>query len=297
MKRSLVTITVIGLLLTGCSASVEDSGSGLAEPASGSADRAVGAPEVAPDTQGGTGLSPAGEKASVPLGRVAPTGAVIRTGELEVVVPDVGKAADEAAALVRAARGQLEADDRARDQGPQRAVLRLRVPPASFDAVVRDLAALGEERSRRLGSEDVTEQVVDLDSRLATQRASVDRVRALLAQAKTLGEVVQVEAELTRRTADLESLQARLTALSAQVDLATINLRLTAQDAPGAAAGGPLGFGDGLGAGLDALRAVGRAAGVTAGALLPWSPLLLGLGLLAWRARRRPREAEAATAS
>ena len=225
------------------------------------------------------------------LGRTTPTtAAVVRTGELEVVVEDVARAADEAARVVTAARGQVEGDDRARDGGPQRAVLRLRVPPAAFDATVARLAGLGEERSRRLGSQDVTEQVVDLDSRLATQRASVARVRALLSQATDLGEVVQVEAELTKRTADLESLEARLAALTAQVDLAGITLQLTSQDSP-ALAGGALGFGDGLREGLDALRAVGRGVGVTAGALLPWSPVLLVAGALLWRARRRPTAA------
>ena len=283
MTRTLTALAISALLLSGCSGG--DSESTASAPAAGAAaDGFVGAPQSVPDTSG----KGAGTAQTVALGQVgAATASVIRTGEMEVVVDDVDAAAAEVARLVAGARGQVEADDRARDGGPERAVLRLRVPPAAFDGTVNRVAALGTERSRRLGSEDVTEQVVDLDSRLATQRASVERVRALLAEAKTLGEVVQVEGELTRRTADLESLQARLTALRAQVDLASLTVRLTAEDAATAAAGGPLGFGDGLGAGWDALRALGRATGVTVGALLPFSPLLLVAGALLWRRRFR----------
>ena len=301
MKRSLVPLAVVAVLLTGCTTGSSDTST--AAPASGSSGELAdapglapgGAPEPAAAPGGGvTGSGVTGGGVTGPtstLGRTAPTtAAVVRTGELEVVVANVARAADEAARVVTAARGQVEGDDRARDGGPQRAVLRLRVPPAAFDATVARLAGLGEERSRRLGSQDVTEQVVDLDSRLATQRASVARVRALLSQATDLGEVVQVEAELTKRTADLESLEARLAALTAQVDLAGITLQLTANDSP-ALAGGALGFGDGLREGLDALRAVGRGVGVTAGALLPWSPVLLVAGALLWRARRRPTAA------
>ena len=293
--HSLVPLAVVALLLTGCTAGGnEDS---TAAPAAGSAGELADAPAVADATGGApqpatapggavTGGAVTGTTAV--RGRTMPaTASVIRTGELEVLVADVARAADEAARVVAAAGGQVEGDDRARDSGPGRAVLRLRVPPATFDATVARLAGLGEERGRRLGSQDVTEQVIDLDSRLATQRASVARVRALLSQADDLGEVVQVEAELTKRTADLESLEARLAALTAQVDLAGITLQLTAQDAE-AVAGGPLGFSDGLREGLDALRAVGRGIGVTAGALLPWSPVLLIAGGLLWRARRRP---------
>ena len=287
VKRSLAPLALAALLLTGCTGGSSDT---AASDSAGSVGSTADAPTAdapnsaeAPAPAGG-----AAPDAAAPLGRTtAVTTAVIRTGELEVVVGDVAAAADDAARLVAAAGGQVEADDRARDGGPQRAVLRLRVPPAAFDATVTRLAGLGEERARRLGSQDVTEQVVDLDSRLATQRASVARVQALLAAATDLGEVVQIEGELTKRTADLESLQGRLAALTAQVDLASISLRLTAQDSPEAAAGGPLGFGDGLREGLDALRAVGRAVGVTAGALLPWSPVLLLAGALVWRARRR----------
>ena len=299
--RSLVPLAVVAVLLSGCAAGSSDTST--AAPASGSSDELADAPGGAPvpaavpggvtggSTAGGgvTGGGVTGPTST--LGRATPTtAAVVRTGELEVVVSDVARAADEAARVVTAARGQVEGDDRARDGGPPRAVLRLRVPPAAFDATVARLAGLGEERSRRLGSQDVTEQVVDLDSRLATQRASVARVRALLSQATDLGEVVQVEAELTKRTADLESLEARLAALTAQVDLAGITLQLTAQDSS-ALAGGALGFSDGLREGLDALRAAGRGIGVTAGALLPWSPVLLVAGALLWRARRRPTAA------
>ena len=283
MKRSLATLVLTASLLTGCTGGSSDTAAtGSAGSAGSTADAPV--PVEAAGPAGG-----AAPDTSAPLGRTTPlTAAVVRTGELEVLVPDVAAAADDAARLVAAAGGQVEADDRARNGGPQRAVLRLRVPPAAFDATVTRLSGLGEERTRRLGSQDVTEQLVDLDSRLSTQRASVARVQALLSQATDLGEVVQIEGELTRRTADLESLQARLAALTAQVDLASLSLRLTAQDSPAAAAGGRLGFGDGLREGLDALRAVGRAVGVTAGALLPWSPVLLVAGALVWRARRRP---------
>jgi uncharacterized protein YoaH (UPF0181 family) len=161
------------------------------------------------------------------------------------------------------------------------------VPPAEYDRVVDALAGLGEESSRRLGVEDVTDQVVDLDARVASQQASVERVRALLARAESLGEVVQVEGELTRRTADLEALQARLAALEAQVDLGTLTLSLFGEgesSVPGAA----LTPADGLRGGWDALLATGRLVGVALGAVLPFVPLAVGGVLLARWLRRRP---------
>ena len=111
-------------------------------------------------------------------------------------------------------------------------------------------------------------------------------MRALLEQAEDLTEIMQVEAELTRRTADLESLEARLAAFTSRIETFPISLRLVAQEAPETAAGPP-GFLDGLSAGWAAVVAIGRTTGVTAGALLPFSPLLLLVGYALWRSRRR----------
>jgi hypothetical protein len=218
---------------------------------------------------------------------VAPGAALVRTAELTVRVDDVRAAADDAAGVVAAAAGTIASEERSGTGEDASAVLRLRVPPDQFDATVSRLAGLGDELDRRLGTTDVTDQVVDLQSRLATQRASVARVRALLDGAEELADVVQIEGELTRRTADLESLQARLAAVRGQVEQSTITLSLVGDGAAGAAATGPRGFSDGFVVGWDALVAVTRALGVTLGALLPFSPLLLVAGALVWRSRRR----------
>lgn len=163
--------------------------------------------------------------------------------------------------------------------------MQLRVPPTAFDATVADLVGLGEERHRRLSTEDVGEQIVDIEARLATQRASVERVRALLAEADALGEVVTIESELTKRTADLESLEARLGALEARVELSTISVTFDSSGKP--VIGDALGFGDGLAAGWSALTTAGRALAVTTGAVLPFLPLVLLAAWLGPRARSR----------
>lgn len=284
MRKLLPALLVPVLLLTGCSSGGDDSGDTAAS---------VGEAAAGGDAAADTAAAPqaAGGSATQALDlRAAPGLAVIRTADLEVRVDDVRKAADEAGRLARAAGGGVEAEERSGSADAGAASVSLRVPPKAFDQTISALAALGEERNRRLGSEDVTDQVVDLEARLATQRASVDRVRSLLGEADALGEVVQIEAELTKRTADLEALEARLKSLDARVDLATITLRLDSEGGP-VLSGAPLGFDDGLRAGWSALAGTGRVLAITAGALLPFVPVLLVAGFVVWRARSRRPEA------
>ncbi len=195
-------------------------------------------------------------------------------------------AADRAGALARGAGGAVRAEDRSGEGDQVRAQLTLAVPPGKLDATLDAVARLGQERDRRSTSEDVTEQVVDLDSRLATARASVARVRALLDGATALGDVVKIEGELARREADLESLQARTRSLSARVDLATLVVRLEGGEAAPVATGAT-GFREGLDAGWTAFLGSARVLAAAAGALLPFLPLLLVGGLVLRRLRLR----------
>ena len=304
MRRSPVLLLAAPLaallLLTGCT-SGSDSESAAPEGASaadgggsdggGSSSRGAAPGGSGGGESDGGGAAPAAPEVpeQVVSGRVvAPGAALVRTAELTVRVDDVRAAADRAAQVAAAAAGSVASEERSGTGEDASAVVRLRVPPEQFDGTVAQLADLGDELDRRVGTTDVTDQVVDLESRLATQRASVARVRALLDEAEELADVVQIEGELTRRTADLESLQARLAAVRGQVEQSTITLSLVGDGAAGAAATGPRGFSDGLAAGWDTLVAVTRAVGVTAGALLPFSPVLLVAAALLWRSRRRP---------
>jgi hypothetical protein len=285
------------VLLTGCSSDSDQAATASSESgagggsAGGDGERSALAPaEPGGDTDSTARDGAADESAgggadtAVDL-RVAPGAALIRTADVEVRVDDVQESAESAARIARDAGGRVEAEDRSGLGRDRSASVQLRVPSDRFDAVLADLSELGDEQSRHLSSEDVSEQVIDLEARLATQRASVDRVRALLDEADALGQVVQIEGELTRRTADLESLQARLQALEGAVSLSTIVLRLHSQDGP--VVGEAWGFGDGLRTGWAAVVTVGRVLAVSAGALLPFLPLLLLAGWLLVRRNRR----------
>lgn len=298
MRRTLAILPLLLLLLlTGCTGSGSSTASSAGSGASSGGRLAAPAPQKAArgSASGGASGSSSGSSsrspsdAAVPIALPAPKGAsVVRTGELDVAVADVPRAADEAGRLTRALGGVVEADERSTAKADGTALLRLRLPPAAFEPSLARFAALGTERSRSLGSADVTDQVVDLQARLTSQRASVARIRALLDRATTVGQVVEVEGELTRRTADLESLEARSAALADRVALSTLTLRLTTRAASTRAQArtAPLGFGDGLRGGWDALTTMARGLAVGVGALLPFSPLLLlAAGIVWWRTR------------
>src|SRR2546421_11746778 len=219
--------------------------------------------------------------------------AIIYTGTITVRVSNVDEAALKATSTAEGAGGFVGGDQRTDDDGKSQAHIVLRVPSARFTSVVGSLAKLGKEESRELSTEDVTSKAVDLDARIATAQASVDRVRALLAKAQSMGDIVSIESELSRREADLESLRAQKRKLDDLTTLSTITVVLLG---PQAAAEKPArpetGFLAGLKGGWRSFVASMVVLLTILGALLPWF-LAIGVPVFAalWfirRARRRP---------
>jgi hypothetical protein len=172
------------------------------------------------------------------------------------------------------------------------AVITLRVPEPKLDVAMQRVSQTGKELTRTTTSEDVTATLADLGSRVATQQRSLERVRTLLARAGSVQEIVQIEAELSRREADLEALQARQRALTDQAALSTLTaiLRLPSAEPLPEAEEDDTGFMAGLEAGWHALVVSTRVVLTVLGALLPPVTVIALLGVplfLLWR-RYRP---------
>lgn len=173
--------------------------------------------------------------------------------------------------------------------------LTVRVPPESADDLLASVAGLGEQEWLTRSSTDVATQIADVDARLQTARAGIDRLRTLLAQAERLADIIALESELTSRQSEVESLQARQRVLADQVAMASLTITLSEAPAGEQPAGG---FLDGIQRGWEALLAIGSAALLFLGMSLPFliPVVLVAAAVIAWRRRRTPRTPTAATA-
>jgi hypothetical protein len=294
------------LAVAGCSG-----GGGGGASGSTGVGQVAGQPDVA---QGGAARAPAGQpKSETGAGNVLPAGhvllgsnipttrAIVYDADLTERVRDVTAAAERAVSITTAAGGYLFGEQSGDAAGS--ADLTLKVPAARFTGVLTSLRQLGKPLSSSETAQDVTSQVVDLTSRVATAKASVTRVRALLAKATRIGDVIDIEGELTKREADLESLEGQLGVLTDQVALSTIDLHLTkvgkAAPVRHHKAGGFVG---GLRTGWHAFVAAFTVGLAVLGATLPFVLGVGAVGALAWwvrrnvRARRRPTPAPASEA-
>lgn len=150
---------------------------------------------------------------------------IIYRATVTVEADDVAAATREAVAIVQGLGGIVFGQQTATEPRP-RATLTFKVLPADFPTALDRLAGVGELVDQRVSTDDVTERIVDLESRIITAEASVDRLRKFLQEAVDLDNVARLERELLERETTLETLRGQLRTLRGQVDLATITLTI-----------------------------------------------------------------------
>lgn len=221
--------------------------------------------------------------------------AIERHGTLELRSEDVGGTRDDAVAAAHGVGGYTGSEhSTAGDDGDlARVSLQLVVPTDEFDSAMNAIAHAGTVESRRQSANDVTDEVVDVDSRVKSAEATLKRVRLLLDRAGSLGDVIRLESVLAKREADLEALQARQRSLAARTSTATIDLvvRATPDRKPVSPAKDDDGFLAGLSAGWDGLRTIGTGLATALGAVLPFAVVIavaaVPIAVLVRRLRRR----------
>ena len=197
---------------------------------------------------------------------------VVKTASMTITVSNTSEAADKAAVMVEKVDGRVDSrsEDAGSDRGLARTSIVLRVPVAKLDGVVRELKTLGTVQTAETTSEDVTAQRVDLDARIKALQTSVDRLLAIMRDARDPDALITAEDALSQRQADLDSLRAQREALGDQIEYSTVNVTFVAQSIGGPAPKEYQGFAGQVERGWDNLVFVVGNLVLLFGLLLPW---------------------------
>lgn len=259
----------------------------------------------------------AGVSAAAPAGPVAPAGPakpgaeaplptvtvpegprVQRSARIAVQVPNgrFDRALDDVIAIVEGAGGYISGQEaEAADLGqPLRSgQVTFQVPAARFESVVSDIRRKGTVQSVSISGNDVSQQYVDLQARLRNAEAQRDAILALMQQARTVSDTIQIQNQLGQVTSQIEQLKGQIDYLDHSTTYATVavTIREVAAAAPRDEWGVQTAASQALHNFLNVLAFV-----IIAVATL--APLLVAAGALAWAGRsawrrfgRRPPQA------
>ena len=153
---------------------------------------------------------------------------VIRNAYLDLVVPDTETALDEINNLVAELEGYIVESNVYQYQEGKQAHVTLRVPAESLNLALERIRSLATEvRSERISGQDVTEEYVDLNSRLRHLEATEKRLLEFLEKAEDTEAALDVYEQLREVEGEIEQVKGRIQYLEQSAAMATISLDIT----------------------------------------------------------------------
>ncbi|MFA5436566.1 MAG: DUF4349 domain-containing protein [Candidatus Neomarinimicrobiota bacterium] len=152
---------------------------------------------------------------------------IIRSASLRYEVNDMEKALTDINALLERYKGEVQNEHRYSQPERLNSNLVLRIPAKQFDNFIADLLK-GENirrlEERNISARDVTEQFIDVETRLKTKKQTMERYQELLQKAQTVSDIINVEDKIRRLQEEIESQEARLKYLSTQVEMSEVRI-------------------------------------------------------------------------
>ena len=159
---------------------------------------------------------------------------IIKSAEVSVLVEDSDTAIDRLTQVVSDAGGYIVSSrvwyQEYDKENYKYASITLGIPVDQFEVTMRRVRGLAlRVTDENASGEDVTDQFVDLQSRLTNLEATQARIQTFLEDAKTVDEALRINQELAQIEAQIEEVKGRMKYLSDRAAFSTITITISPQ--------------------------------------------------------------------
>jgi hypothetical protein len=153
---------------------------------------------------------------------------IIRSGEMEFEVDSFDSSVATLTKIGIEEQGFIATVNSEKLQnGKVRGTVVIRVPPEHLDTLLLKLRALGELKSQRIGSEDVTKTYLDLESRLRAARTMEERLIAIIRDGKgQIKDLLLAEKELGEWRTKIETMVGEINYYNNLIAHSTLSITL-----------------------------------------------------------------------
>lgn len=155
---------------------------------------------------------------------------IIKDGRLGLQVDNLESAKQKIDSLVKSAGGYYANENLKNSDNQSGYELVIRIPVVNFERFVGS-AEKGSSKIlyKEIQARDVTEEFVDLESRLNSKRNSLARYNEIMKKANSVKDIIEIEESIRVLQEEIESTQGRLRYLNDCVDFSTLNMTLSTQ--------------------------------------------------------------------
>ncbi len=211
---------------------------------------------------------------------------IVRNGEMELVVEDITQTVEDITQMSLAFGGYVVSSYIRGEEEEMRGWITFRVPDDKFETALEELRDMAVRvESEQTYSQDVTEEYIDLQARLANAEATEQQYLALLDKAEEIEDILDIYNYLSRIRSEIEQLKGRIQYLEQTTSTSLISVSLEPEEAVVSGGWSALGV---LKAAARGLVTAGKVLGTIAIWLLIFIPIWgTILGILLWRRHKR----------
>jgi len=157
----------------------------------------------------------------------APSRLVIKTGTMNMVVKNIKDSIEKIIKYTQEKGGWVVSSSLTELETIPSGFVTVRVPSENFDEAMVYFRGLAEKVTYEgTQGQDVTEEYVDLQSRLRNLEASEAQLLKIMERSGKISEVLEVQRELTRTREEIERIKGRMQYLEQSTKMATITVNL-----------------------------------------------------------------------
>jgi len=225
-----------------------------------------------------------GEGASIPVERI-----IVRNADISLVVRDVLETRDAIDALATSLGGWVVNSNIYDNDTEISGWISIRIPSEQFDQALAQLRAMAVRvSSESTSSQDITEEYVDLQSRLNNAEATESQYLTLLNTATEVEDILRIYEALSQIRYEIEQIKGRLQYLEQIAAMSLISINLTPEISLGPAVPPGWSASETLNAAIRGLSTFGQGLGsafIWIGIFSPIWGTILGIAL--WRRHKR----------
>ena len=245
-----------------------------------------------PDKSGIEG-PPVPEPSPIPQERI-----IVRNADMSLVVVEVTQARDEIEALSIGLGGWVVDSNIFGEGEEMRGRISIRIPSNKFEQALAELRALAVRvTSESTSTQDITEEYVDLESRLRNAAATESQYLALLEKAEDVEDILQIYEALSRIRYEIAQIKRRMQYLEQISAMSLISVNLAPEISLGPLVPPGWSTSETLNSAIRGLTTFGQGLGTALIWIGIFSPIWgTALGITYWRRRRR-RKAQSSGSS
>ena len=157
---------------------------------------------------------------------------IIKDGRLGMDVRNLSASKTNIDTIVRNLGGYYDNESLSNNDYATAYDLKIRIPSDKFEILIEKIeSGEGEVSYKEIDARDVTEEFIDLETRLGNKQKYLTRYQELLRNAKNIKEILDIEEKIRVLEEEIESTTGRLKYLNDQVNYSSLELNISQRKA------------------------------------------------------------------